>query len=263
MIRGEPVACIDGAFTSEREARVPATSATLLRGLGVFETLRIARGEAPLGEAHRTRLLSSAAELGLPSPSPALDWIALSRELAARNGADEGVVRWTLGDGFALLTFRPLPESLPRELAEGIPLTIAEAARELPSLKTCSRALLETLEQRAGGEVLMSQDGDLLETTRSNVFVCHEGALWTAPPDRVLPGIARAWTLGCARAWGIDVMERAPQRAWLQTAAEVFVTNAVRGPRRVHALDGRSTAGRPDTLCARLQQAFAERITAR
>lgn len=257
MSGSDPIACIDGAFTSERDARVPATSATVLRGVGVFETLRIARGAAPLGEEHRTRLLCAAAELGLPVP--ALDWIDLSRELAARNGADEGVVRWTLGDGFGLLTFRPLPESLPRELAQGIALPIALAARELASLKTCSRAPLETLEQRAGGEVLLMQGTELLETTRSNLFVCHEGTLWTAPPDRVLPGIGRSWALGCARAWGIDVMERPPQRAWLEAAAEVFVTNAVRGPRPVRAVDGRSVGTAP-SLCARLQESFAQRI---
>ena len=79
------VAWLDGELVAEAAARIPATSATALSGVGAFETIRIARGAAPLWERHCTRLERACAELELPLPGA--DWRAAFAALARHNAA--------------------------------------------------------------------------------------------------------------------------------------------------------------------------------
>ncbi len=250
------IAWIDGRLVPEPQARVPATSAAVLHGLGVFETVRIASGAAPLWERHRARLERACAELALPVPR--LDWAGAFAALAQQSAAADGVVRVTLGEGFALLTWRELPPELEREKREGVHLAQVEHARELPALKTSSRAALVQLERRGDGEVLLAQRGELLETSRSNLFRYGRGQLWTAPADRVLPGIARGWVLDRARALGVVVEERAPRLHARTARVDWFLSNAVRGIRRIASIDGRAVGAARDPLSARLAREFDE-----
>ena len=161
-----------------------------------------------------------------------------------------------MGDGFLLITWRPLPAGLERERRDGVALRAVEHARELPSLKTTSRAALVGLERRAGGEVLLARRGELLETSRSNLFLYRDGILWTAPADCVLPGVARGWVLERARARDLAVVEQAPARPPQGSPADLFLSNAVRGIRRVAALDGARLELAAGALSEQLQSDF-------
>ena len=75
---GRLVVWVDGALVEEHEARVSPFDHGLLTGDGVFETLRVYRGEPYCWRRHYERLARSAQGMGLAiPPGPALRRAAL------------------------------------------------------------------------------------------------------------------------------------------------------------------------------------------
>jgi len=108
--------------------------------------------------------------------------------------------------------------------------------------KWVDRSLLDEAQAGLPGDVLplvVDSDGAVLEASRANVFVVHDGALHTPPLDgRILPGITRARLIERAAAAAIPVHERALSRDDLLAADEVFLTGSVRGIELATSLDG-------------------------
>ena len=222
---------LSGRFLPEDRARVPATSRTVTLGVGLYESFRVSGGAAPLLDRHLDRLARSAREAGLELG--AFDWAATLAELARRNRRADGRGRLTLGDGFALMTLGPLPGEMRREQREGIAVRTRRAGR-LADHKSTARFDLEFVERREGGETLrLGPRGTALETTRANFFALRGGALETAAPPAVLPGVARALVCEIAAAHGIPVRRRSPRLSEIGSWTEAFASNAVRGIRPV------------------------------
>ncbi len=107
--------------------------------------------------------------------------------------------------------------------------------------KWADRSTLERAEALPAEAVplLLDGDGSVLEASRANVFVVHDGTLTTPPADgRILPGIARARTIEIAEAVGIELREQTVARSDLLDAEEVFLTGSVRGIEPVRSVDG-------------------------
>lgn len=246
-------------FVAEAEASVPVTSRSVRLGVGVYDTLRVTHGRAPLLERHLVRLESGARACGVwPGPR---DWEGVLAELVRRNCIEEGFARITLGDGFALVSLAPLPPELEAQRSAGFRLRTETLERPLASLKGLSRLDLEIAEQRAGGEVLLvGADGRALETTRANFFAVTEAGLETAALPSVLPGVARALLMEIAAGEALAVREVAPRLSEIARWREAFTSSAPRGIRPVVAIDGHVlSSGRPGPLALHLQRALDAR----
>jgi branched-subunit amino acid aminotransferase/4-amino-4-deoxychorismate lyase len=252
---------LSGRYRRAEQARVSATSETLTSGVGLYETLRIVNGRAPLIEQHLRRLSLSCQVAGLPFPKQ--PWPGILAGLAQRNRIRNGRARITLGDGFHLVTCHRLPRGLRQEREHGIPLNTAGFQRPAAELKDVSRMSLWLAERSADTEVLLlSSRGHALETTRSNFFVVTSHGLQTAATPDVLPGIARALVLEVAGTLGIPVRFQAPSLRQQERWREAFVTNALRGVRPVASIDGiRLGRCRPDSVTRTLQAGLDQRMT--
>ena len=185
-----------------------------------------------------------------------------TRRGGARNRIRNGVVRLTVGKGVALATCARLPRGLARERSRGIALSTLPLVRAAAELKATSWLPVWLAERDAGDEVaLVGARGQLLETSRSNLFVVSEHSIETADPPLVLPGVARRLVLEVARELGLRTRHRAPRLAERARWREMFVTNAVRGVRPVASLDGAPlpVCG-PDSLARRLQKSLDQRM---
>src|SRR5690606_28717164 len=111
------------------------------------------------------------------------------------------------------------------------------AGDALAAWKTTSRAAWALLQRAARAQgadepLLVDRHGAVLETATANVVVLTAGGFATPPADgRILPGIARAVLLAAARAAGVPFAERPIALDELRSAAALWVTNAVHGPR--------------------------------
>jgi branched-subunit amino acid aminotransferase/4-amino-4-deoxychorismate lyase len=233
---------LDGRYVREDHAEVRATSRTVTAGLGLFETIRIVRGAAPLLDRHLARLVAAHREatargVDLVDPS-SRDWPHILAVLARRNHLRSGAARILIGDGFALATCDRLPRGLERERREGLALGRIRLAWPMAHLKTSSRAALVLAEASARGEVALEGPGaQLTETSRANLFVVTARGLETAAEPSALPGIAREIVLEEAHRLGIPVRLRAPRWGERGSWHEVFTANALRGIRPVRSID--------------------------
>ncbi|MAQ13171.1 MAG: aminotransferase [Sandaracinus sp.] len=260
---------IDG----ERADSVPVVDRGFLYGDALFEVLRTHDGGPAFLGAHLDRLAAGGRLLDFGEPLPRAGFQADVRQLAAL--APDVVLRlfWTRGDGASLATE---PERS-RRVAMAFPLVRLPAhayaegvdAVVLPGVATSIRGakvagyapnVVATRRARARGvheALLEDPSGRVEEGATSNLFLVVDGALVTAPTDRILPGVTRAEVLRLARAAGLAVREEPPDRALLERADEVFLTSSIREIVAVRSIDGDSPTP-PGPITRQLAAAYAE-----
>lgn len=260
---GGPIVWLSGRYLADADARVPATSDTVLLGVGAFETMRLVRGVAPLLEHHLARLRCACSILSLRATAELhrAEWDGVIRGLAARNGLSDGVARITVGQGFTLVTTRPLPHRMDDERRDGVSLSTCGEARGAPALKGTARLDLWLAERTRGGEVLLVDPGGrVLESSRANFFAVTAQGIQTAAPPDALPGIARALVIEEAERLGLLVTQAAPRLPEIGRWREAFLTNAVSGVRPVVRIDDLGLdPPSPGSLTRKLQKALDAR----
>ena len=210
---------------------------------GVFETIRVRNGQAPLLTRHATRIGAACRALGLPPPGASLE-----RLVAPWLGAGEVVLRVEAGPGGATVTTRPVPPPAPLAV-------IVATVRHVPyPFKVTERAAFVAAqsEARAAGAddaLLLTVSGLVAEGTVWSIF-WWEGDRLATPPLAlgVLPGVGRARVLELEPA-----VERERTSVEL-TRRSAFATNAIRGVVPIACLDGEPLPHHPGT--ARLAERF-------
>jgi branched-chain amino acid aminotransferase len=225
---------LDGSFVPPEAAQVSLLDEGVRYGLGLFETMRGARGQVPWLDRHLARLAASAERLGIPRPPT---WAALPDALRAMaRGPRDQRLRVTLTAASRLVaTAEPLTvstEPLRVELRPGHP----GAHNPVAGMKTLAYLpyhLARMAARRAGYDeaLLTDERGRVIEGCAHNLFVVTpEGQVITPPlSDGPLAGVARAWALERLPAMGLSGQERSVSPPDLSGAAEVFLTNAVVG----------------------------------
>jgi branched-chain amino acid aminotransferase len=224
-------------------------------GDGLFETLRV-RGDTVLGiERHLFRLRVGAAVLGLsPLPKDKDLKDAITKTLTA-NGLTEAAVRLTISRGVPKRRgLLPEPEPNPSMVIHAEPFTGYPAelydrgARAVisgirrnehsPLARVKSLNYLDNVLARREAEahgvddaLLLNTAGDLACASAANLFLLLDGALVTpSVASGALPGTVRELvTAELAPPIGLKVVERVVRPEELDTAHEVFLTNALMG----------------------------------
>lgn len=253
----------DGRLHPVTRPALRADDRGLLLGLGLFETVRVVGGHAPLWPNHRARLAAGLAQLGIPWPT-AVD-ISVQRlpELAKRIGLHglEACLRVTVtagsphGSPVVLAQLSALPGRVFAR-RQGSHLISRGHPRALAHLKSlawlASAAALRDLPLDT--EPLILDGETCLETASANLFVVRAGSVRTPPADgRILAGIARARAMSICAALGLTVREATLTRADLLGAEAVWITNALLPVVPVLSLDGHALA------TTALHRAVAER----
>jgi branched-subunit amino acid aminotransferase/4-amino-4-deoxychorismate lyase len=211
---------------------------------GVFETIRVRNGQAPLLSGHAARFAAACQALGLPLPEESLE-----RLVAPWFGAGDLIVRVETGlRGGATVTTRPVPPLTPLAV-------IVAPTRHVPyPFKVTERSAFVAAqsEARAAGAddaLLVTASGLVAEGTVWSIF-WWEGDRLTTPPLAlgVLPGVGRARALDLEP---VVERERTPAELARRSA---FALNAVRGVVPITHLAGEQLPDDPRT--ARLAERF-------
>lgn len=253
----------------------------LILGDGLFETVLVVDGAAPLLVRHLARLGASASGLGVPLP-PALGGEigrALPALFSAEGGPRRAALRVTVTRGrgrglvppggppglvisLAALPDMPRGEPAPAASACVVPGPRVDPLDPLAGHKTLSampRVHARRVAQELGAEIalLSTIDGDVCEADAANLFVVVDGAVVTPPLDRgCLPGITRARCLeALARPARLREERRVLQRD-LASCEEAFVTSSLDGVRPLREIDGRPLEA-PGPIATALARALA------
>lgn len=255
-------------IVSENGVLCPATSVSFgitnrsfRYGDGCFESIRLVNGKAPFLKYHFNRLSETTDVLKLELPANFThDYFEKQiHELVEANAIREGgYIRLTVfrhDGGFYLpgannASFVIEAYSLENNHFEcntkGIKLGLFQEIPKpkglLANFKT-NNSLVYVLasiyckENGLDDCLLVNEQGNIVESTNSNVFIALDSEIITPPlSEGCLGGVARKVLLEVLQSKGVDVYERAISVEQLKEAAEIIVTNAVRGPRWTQGL---------------------------
>lgn len=220
----------------------------LLYGDGVFRTLRASGGQPLHWPLHYQKLQHDCSALGIACR----DYACLSAELAGLLAEHpDAIVKIIVTRGQALRGYAPSPDSMPTHIWDVLPLPDYPESRILQgaALRLCQLRLghqpllagikhLNRLENvLAAAEcadvdegLLLDSDGNVIEGTRSNVFLVIQDRLIT--PELNLCGVAgvqRDRVMEHAGRLGMRVEVRKLNLDELLAADEVFLSNSVFG----------------------------------
>ena len=278
------IAYVDGTWTPAEEARIPVLDHGLLYGDGVFEGVRVYRGQPFLLDEHLARLGASARAIMLDLPASLAEIGAVCHEAVARAGIGDGYLRLVVTRGAGALGVSPhtcaqpsliviaAPLSLypPERYRDGVKLVTSSLRRSAsdalpPQVKslnylTSVLASIEARRQGADEAVLLNAQGLIAECTADNLFLVSRGRVLTpSVASGALAGITRSLVMHLLDEGGIEAVEAplTPADAW--TADELFLTGTGAEIVPVCEIDGRALpAERPVT--DRVRTAFAAYI---
>jgi 4-amino-4-deoxychorismate lyase len=246
-------------INGRRSTRIDSRDRGLQYGDGLFETMRVRRGELRFLDHHLERLFAGCRRLRIAAPSGG----ELRRELehiAARR--KEGVLKLIVTRGVSglrgyrptgrerctrILALHPLP---PAALADpASPVRVRLCATPLginpglAGLKTLNRlesvlARAEWNSERIWEGLMRDVDENIVCGTMSNLFVRSGSTLMTPVLDRCgVAGVMRRWILENAGDIALRASERRLRWQDLRDADEVFVSNAVVGLKSVGVIE--------------------------
>lgn len=233
---------------AEDEVKVSPFDGGLLRGEGVFETMRAVDGRVCFWPRHFSRLLNSAEKLSISVPDPEVIEHAISDVLRANDlGAVQARVRLTL-TGNILITAVPLT-SAPAVCRVATTASPINERSPLAGAKVCSYAENMAVLRASGADEAIRPNtrGELCEGCLSNIFFVIDGVVSTPSLETgCLPGVARSVLLDRNSefregTWPVSILERAD---------EIWLTNATKLVTWVDECDGRSL-GPPTELFQR------------
>lgn len=264
-----------GFLVPAAQATVPARDRGLLLGDGLFETIRIVDGRAPLLVQHLHRLATGCGLLRMPAP-PA-DLADALDALIRTNHGEVGFARITVTRGSGQRGYEPPAAAEPLIIidvgpwhAPDRPFTVCLAEhpilphpilRKIKHTSALPRVFLRDEARRRGAqEALLVNTGEyLVEGVATNLFWVRQNVVYT--PDLAqggLPGVARDFVLSAGA-----VTQGAFKPGVLAQADEVFLTNALMGPIGVATLI-RGEAPRqwpaPGPITVKLQQAWRRHL---
>ena len=227
----------NGHLLEGGEFTLRVSDGVFLRGEGVFETIRIDKGEPCLWNQHFERLAYSAKKLGLKLPDQLvlLDWI---RRVVVANQLLSARLRVTLGEGCLISA-----ESLPEEQAEIHVVTSDCPINEqspLAQIKCTSYAENMFLLRESGVDEVIRPNtrGEICEGCISNLFFVKNDVIYTPSLQTgCLPGVMRQEVIR-----HIEVREVEWAMVDLKSCNEIWLSNALRRLRAVTSIDGRDLA---------------------
>jgi len=222
-------------------------------GDGLFESMRMMKGQLKFPELHADRLQRSMKALKIDGYSQMDTWFLreMCDDLAKRNKAKHGRLRLTVfrdAEGLYLpsqnkmgwcLEIQPSDEPRyflnTRGLIMDIFPELTKPTGYLSNIKTSSSLLyvmasLYKAQNKLDDIFILNQDGFLCEAGSSNVFVWYQNHLYTpALSEGCVEGVMRQVVIKLARENNIPVTEAQINPDILYEADEVFLTNAGRG----------------------------------
>ncbi|HLD62714.1 MAG TPA: aminotransferase class IV [Candidatus Norongarragalinales archaeon] len=204
--------CINGTLAEEKDAVIPITDKAYFYDFAVYSSLKVINGKAFSPEYHVDRLFESAQAIGLEHSFTKKDVLGWIERTIKENALADSLLRLLLigdadGGANARLYVIPLagvtyyPES---SYSKGVKTVSYRGERRIPTAKTKDLLLGFLAMKRAKAQdaieaLLIDNDGNIREGTRSNFFAIKGNALISQPKEEILEGIVHKIVVGLAR----------------------------------------------------------------
>ena len=275
---------LNGEYLPETEAKVSIFDRGFLMADGVYEVTSVLGGKLIDFGGHCARLARSLSELDMQNPHSDAEWLAIHRELVARNEITDGMVylqvtRGNPGDrDFAF----PGPEVTPTVvlftqskpgMAESPQAAIGLKVISIPDIRWGRRDIktVQLLYPSMGKMMAKKdgvddswfvEDGAVTEGTSNNAYIVKGNRIITRQlSSDILHGITRAAVLRFAAEAQMEVEERPFTISEAQAADEAFITSASAFVMPVVQIDGADVGkGKPGPVATRLREIYLDEM---
>ncbi len=253
---------LNGRFVAAARAVVSVSDRGFLYGDGLFEVVRISKGQPFRWAQHVERFQQGAGHLKIRPPFSPEEIRRFARQLIRKNKMPEALLRLTLSRGVGERGYSPKGANSPTFVmtlhpTPGLDLKnpplwqLVTASNQLPANEPLAlfknanklQQILARAEADAAGAdeaLLLNTRGRVVEGTTSNLFWIQGGTVCTPSlAAGILPGVTRLAVLEICRALKLPVKESAPRPAELFSAQGVFLAMSSWGVVEAVRLDGR------------------------
>ncbi len=278
---------LNGKLVEKEEAKVSVFDHGLLYGDGVFEGIRIYKGNIFKLKEHIDRLYSSAKAIMLKIEIIKEEMIKETVKTVAENGLKDGYIRLVVtrgpgdlgldpkkcGPSFYFIIADTIALYAQEYYENGLSITTVATRRNLsealdPKIKSLNylNSILAKIEANNHGSleaIMMNNQGYVTECTGDNIFIVKNGKLITpALFTGVLDGITRSTVIDVSDKLGIPFQEDVLTRYDLYTADECFLTGTAAEVIPVVRIDAREiNGGKPGEITKRITKEFRKLTT--
>ncbi|PVH30197.1 aminotransferase class IV [Pararhodobacter oceanensis] len=274
---------VNGALIPRNQATVSIFDAGFGFGDGVWEGLRLVRGEILQLEAHLDRLFEGAGSIALEIPQ-GREGIkaALDEVLAANEMVDGAHIRLMVTRGVkstpnqdprfiisgpTVVIVAEFKTPRPETKAKGMTLFTSTFRTSTPDvfdlrLNSHSRlnliqALIQAINAGADEALMLDPRGFVASCNSTNFFIVRRGEIWTSTGSYSFKGITQQAVIDACRDAGVTVRECDFTLAQVYAADEAFVTGTLGGVTPVTKIDGRVIgSGAPGPVAAQAQALY-------
>lgn len=244
-----------GKIVDEKETAITFRSRAFRYADGLFETIRIMNGKPVFLKNHIDRIKNGLELFKISVPEILLDEEKLSnaiKDLALKNGIEKGgvcrLIVWRDSEGRYmpdtdnseyLLEISPYPNNLFLLSKSGKSIEIYQEMRKqnnfLSPYKTLNSQLnvMAAIHARNKGiddNLVCNEEGMIIESTNSNVFIVSNGTIYTPPlSDGCVGGTMRMNIINAALELKLSVYESSLNQQHFLMANEILLSNAIVG----------------------------------
>lgn len=270
---------LNGQYVHEADGKVSVFDRGFLFSDAVYEVVSVLGGKLVDFDGHVQRLGRSLVEVGINGAPDPRDWLAICRELVARNKVEEGMIYWQVTRGSpadrdfmfppadtppTVLAFTQARSLVDNPLADrGLRVvTVPDLRWGRADIKTTQLLYASMMKNEAvarnADDAWMERDGLITEGSAQNAhIITDDGVLVTHPLNReILHGITRAAILPL-------VAQRIEERPFsvgeAEQAVEAFVTSASGFVMPVVQINGHAIGnGAPGSATVQLREAYID-----
>jgi branched-chain amino acid aminotransferase len=274
---------VNGAFFARDKAMVPVFDAGFVLGDGIWEGMRLVKGELLAVDEHMARMYEGANSIQLDI---GMDRDALVGEIwktLRHNNMEDGVhIRMMISRGV-----KSTPNQDPRFITGPATIVIvaeykqpnatlkARGLKLLTSTIRCStpdvfdlrlnshsrlnfiQALIQAINMGADEALMLDDRGFVASCNSTNFFIIRGEELWTSTGSMCFNGITRAKVIKLWRDAGKPVFEKDYTLAETYAADEAFVTGTLGGITPVTMIDGRPVGlGKPGQVTSAISDLY-------
>lgn len=273
---------LNGEYLPEEEAKVSIFDRGFVMGDAVYEVTSVLGGKILEFEGHMNRLDRSMRELEMTCDLSRDEWLAIHRELIARNGIEEGLVYLQVSRGNAGdRDFHYPPKGTPATVVlytQAKPGLAADPKAKkgikvisIPDLRWHRRDIKTVqllypsmakmaAEAQGKDDAWFVEEGFVTEGSSNNVYIVKNGKIITRQlSNDILHGITRASLLKYAAEAQMEIEERPFTIAEAQAADEAFYTSASAFVMPVVEVDGAAVGGgKVGPVATRLREIYLD-----
>lgn len=276
---------VNGTITPRAEAMVSVFDSGFMLGDGVWEGLRVHKGQIAFLDAHMDRLLEGAKAIAMDIGISRDDLIARLYETIEANGMTGCHIRLMVTRGIrstpyqdprviispaTIVVIPEYKEALPSTVENGIRLFTVHVRRGDPAVQdpklnshsklNCITACIQATQAGADEALMLDPQGFVATCNSTHFFIVRKGEVWTSSGDYCLSGITRSNVIKLCRENDIPVFEKNFSLTDVYGADEAFVTGTFAGVVPATEVDGRLLSKGRGPMVERLQALYKDLI---